>query len=103
MKKIFEKIKEKTINFCKWIWVQVKDWHNLLILLIVAAVFFCICVVAATFIMFLADGKLHIIAGTAAVLAFWAGPFTPFWPICIAATLGIRQFIDKIWKPTHKK
>lgn len=31
-----------------------------------------------------------------AYLAFWAGPFTPFFPMCIAITLGIRRIVDKI-------
>lgn len=31
-----------------------------------------------------------------AYLAFWAGPFTPFFPLCIVVTLFIkRKFIDK--------
>lgn len=31
-----------------------------------------------------------------AYLAFWAGPFTPFFPMCIAITLGIKRFFEKL-------
>lgn len=31
-----------------------------------------------------------------AVLAFWAAPFTPFFPLCISLTLALRKFILKI-------
>ncbi len=97
------KFKEKIINFCKWIWLQVKDWHNLIILGVVFPCFFALCVLIVAFALFLADGKIHLIIATSSVIAFWVGPFTPFWPICIAITLGIRKFIDSIWKPKHKK
>lgn len=96
MKDIFNKLKLKAINFCKWIWHQVKDWHNLVILLVVAAAVFVLCVAVVTAVMFFADTKIHILAATAAVIAFWMGPFTPFWPLCIAITLAIRKIIDKI-------
>lgn len=99
MKKIFQKI----VDFCKWIWSQVKDWHNLIILLIVAPLFFCLCVFLVALVLFFTDGKIHIIVAASSVTAFWAGPFTPFWPLCIAITLAIRRFIDSIWKPKHKK
>ena len=98
MKKIWNKI----VTFFKWIWIQVKDWHNLVILAIVAPLLFCLCVLLITVALFFTDGKIHLIIATSTVLAFWAGPFTPFWPLCIAITLGIRKFIDCIWKPKHK-
>ena len=34
------KIKEKIIRFIKCILIQEKDWHNLVLLLIIAAAFF---------------------------------------------------------------
>ncbi len=96
-------IKRKIINFFKWIWKQVKDWHNLIILAIVAPAFFALCVFLVALALFFTDGKIHLIIAGSTVIAFWVGPFTPFWPICIAITLGIRKFIDSIWKPKHKK
>lgn len=98
-----DKIKQKVINFIKWIWQQIKDWHNLVILLIVSAAFFCLCVFLVAVALFIIDKQIHIIYASSLVIAFWMGPFTPFWPICIAATLGIRKFIDSFWKPKHNK
>ena len=31
-----------------------------------------------------------------AYLAFWAGPFTPFFPVCIAITLFLKKAIKKL-------
>lgn len=28
-------------------------------------------------------------------LVFWAGPFTPFFPICIAITLAIKRWSER--------
>ncbi len=92
-----KKIKSKVLNFFKWIWNQVKDWHNLVILLIVAAVLFLICLFIVALGLFLIDKKIHLITAGGIVLAFWMGPFTPFWPLCIAITLGIRKFIEIIF------
>lgn len=98
-----EKVKRKIINFLKWIWIQVKDWRNLAILCVVAPVFFCLCVFLVALGLFFTDGKIHLIIATSTVLAFWMGPFTPFWPLCIAITLGIRKFIEIIWRPKNLK
>ena len=74
MKKILIKIK----NFFKWIWQQVKDWHNLAILFFVAASLFLLCVFLLGMVLFFTDGKFHFITAFSLVFAFWAGPFTPF-------------------------
>lgn len=94
-----DKIKQKVINFINWILKQVKDWHNLIILAIVAPALFLFCIFLVTLALFFTDGKIHLIISASTVLAFWMGPFTPFWPLCIAITLGIRKFIDSIWRP----
>ena len=31
-----------------------------------------------------------------AYLVFWAGPFTPYFPLCIAITLSLKKLIEKI-------
>lgn len=97
------KIWNKILNFFKWILFQLKDWHNLVILAVVTPLLFCLSILLIAFGLFFADGKIHLILATSTALAFWAGPFTPFWPLCIGITLGIRKFIDSIWKPKHIK
>lgn len=97
MKPLLLKIKSKVIAFCKWIWSEVKDWHNLVLLLIVAAAFLVLCIIAVTLALIFIDGKIHIIYAVGVVIAFWVGPFTPFWPICIAVTLFISRFLKKFF------
>ncbi len=36
-------------------------------------------------------------------LAFWAGPFTPFFPLCIAITLGIKKIMRKVFQKKAEK
>lgn len=31
-----------------------------------------------------------------AYLVFWAGPFTPYFPLCIAITLSLKKLIEII-------
>ncbi len=36
-------------------------------------------------------------------LVFWAGPFTPFFPVCVAVTLGVRRLIVRLMKRGGRK
>jgi hypothetical protein len=36
-------------------------------------------------------------------LVFWAGPFTPYFPLCIAITLGIKKLFDKFKSKRDKR
>ena len=54
---------------------------------------------------------LHILFGikwgsvvATAYMAFWAGPFTPFFPLCIAITFAIKKLLEKagIWRVKPK-
>ena len=87
------KIIKKIINFFKWLWIQIKDTKNLIILLIVTLIMsspMWICTAIGLI------GNFPVLTGIAAAyFAFWLGPATPFWPLCIAITLLIRRIIDK--------
>lgn len=83
----------------KWIWEQVNDWHNLVILLVVAFIFSGMPLYILGFIF--GATHLHLIAS--GIIAFWVGPFTPFWPLCIAITLFIRRIFDKKWAEKQKE
>ena len=39
-KKLFEKLKNKFINFCKWVWSECKDWHTLVLFAIVVVLMY---------------------------------------------------------------
>ena len=87
-------IKIKVINFFKWIWTQLKDWHNLVILWVVFLVMTSPIWVCG--ILGLINNSAVLLGIAGGYLAFWLGPATPFWPLCIAITLLIRKVIEKI-------
>lgn len=101
VKKFFQKIWVKIKNFFKWLWEQLKDWRTLVIFIIVLLVMYF---PAYGFYILSIIFKNGWFAGIAtAYIAFWAGPFTPFFPLCIAITFGIKKIFLKIKERIHKK
>jgi len=94
MKELFIKLKNKFIKFCKWVWQECKDWHTVVIFAVVVVVMYS--PVWGGYLCHAIFGWKWCSVMATAYLAFWAGPFTPFFPLCIAITLGIRRIIDKI-------
>lgn len=93
IKKIFNRTKEKVKNFLKWIWRECKDGRTLALLLVVITI-----VYSPVWLGYI----LHWIFGwswagivATAMLAFWAGPFSPFFVLCISITLGIKRLFEK--------
>lgn len=100
MGKIIKRIWGKFLSFLKWLWMQLKDWRTLIIFIVVLLVMYF---PTYGFLLFSLIFKNPWFAGAATVYAaFWAGPFTPFFPICIALTLGIKKIISKIAKKKNK-
>lgn len=90
------KMKKRFKEFLISIWAQLKDKTNLII-------FACVLVVvyAPTWLIGLLGlifQNLGMIAFAGVYAAFWAGPFTPFFPVVIAITFAIRKIFDKIKK-----
>lgn len=98
---MFEKLKNKFINFCKWIWSECKDWHTLVLLIIVVVLMYTP-VWGGYLLHLLFDVKWGSAVATA-YLAFWAGPFTPYFPLCITITFAIKRLIEKISGKKNKK
>lgn len=97
MKKLWLKCKA----FIRWILKQLKDKTNILIFIIVFLV-----LSSEVWIPYL----LAIITGNkwwwgigSACWTFWLAPFTPFLPLCIAITFGVRKIVDKIQDKHNKK
>lgn len=97
MKKLWLKCK----TFIRWILKQLKDKTNILIFIIVFLV-----LSSEVWIPYL----LAIITGNkwwwgigSACWAFWLAPFTPFLPLCLAITFGVRKIVDKIRDKHNKK
>ena len=94
IKDLLIKLKNKFIKFCKWIWKECKDWKTVVIFAIVVVIMY-----SPVWGGYLCHALFHwkwCSVMATAYLAFWAGPFTPFFPMGIAITLGIRRIIDKI-------
>lgn len=94
IKELFIKLKNKFIKFCKWVWEECKDWHTVVIFAIVVVVMY-----SPVWGGYLCHALFHwkwCSVMATAYLAFWAGPLTHFFPMCIAMTLGILRIVDKI-------
>ena len=90
MKRLWNKI----VSVWKWLWKQLKDWHNLVIFAIVFVVLSS--EIWVPYLIGIITGDKYWFAIGSACWAFWLAPFTPFLPLCIAITLGIRKIIDHI-------
>ena len=77
-------IKQKVIDIWNWLKKECKDWKTLL-------VFMCVVIIMYTpvwlgyllYFMFKWNWCLVMASVTA---AFWFGPLTPFFPLCIGIT-----------------
>ena len=83
------KLKDKFIRFCRWVWQECKDTKTFLLLLLVIAVVYS--PVWGGYLLYTAFGWKWASVMASACLLFWAGPFTPFFPICIGITLSIKR------------
>ena len=89
LKKIWSKIK----SLLFYIKSECSDWRTIILFIIVMAVVYS--PVWGFYLIFFLTGAKWALAAGSAVLAFWAGPFTPFFPICIAITLAIKKLFTK--------
>ncbi len=87
------KLKEKCIRFCRWLWQECRDIKTLLLLLAVIAVVYS--PVWGGYLLYGLFGWQWASVMASACLLFWAGPFTPFFPICIAITLSIKRWAGR--------
>ena len=75
-----------------------KDWRNWLIFAAVYAVMTS--PTWAGWLLFLVTGDPWHLTYSSAYMAFWALPFTPLIPLCIAVTLGIRRLMKRKKPPS---
>lgn len=85
---------QKIRRFVRGILDDCKDVRTLILLAVVIVVVYSP-VWLCYLLYYLFRWRWCLVAATT-VLAFWAGPFTPFFPLCIAITLWIkRHFLKK--------
>lgn len=88
-------LKEKVINFLSWLKEECKDWRTFVILICVIIVMYF--PVWGGYLMYFIFKWNWSLVMANIMLAFWAGPITPFFPIAIAITLAIKRII-RIYK-----
>lgn len=90
---MFRKLWEKVKAFFRWILDECRDWRTVVLLIaVVAAVYSPVWV---GYLLKLIFGWRWAAVMATAVLVFWAGPFTPFFPVCVALTLAIKKWWEK--------
>ena len=102
---MISKLKDKFIRFCRWVWQECKDTKTFLLLLMVIAVVYS--PVWGGYLLHAIFGWKWASIMASACLVFWAGPFTPFFPICVGITLSIKRWVGRKSKqdnaPTAQK
>ena len=88
-----EKLKVRIIRFFKWIKEECKDWRTFAIMICVAAVVYF--PTWGGYLLYAIFGWKWCLAMATASLVFWAGPFTPFFPLCIAIAFFIKKLMKK--------
>ena len=89
-----------------WIFYNIRDWRTAIIFVIVFLVVSSeVWIPYLIGVIFWANEPLRISmfsVGSACWL-FWLGPFTPFLPLCMFLTIGIKALFDKITKRRKNK
>ncbi len=96
LKSLWKKVIFEVKRFFRYIWRECKDWRTIPILLVVMTIVYS--PVWLCYLLYVLFGLNWCLAVATACLAFWAGPFTPFFPLCIAITCGIKRLIFKMPK-----
>ena len=91
-----KKLWKKTQALWSVLWRQLKDRTNIIIFVCVLAVVYSPTWLVGLLGLILRNGSMLGIA--TAYAAFWAGPFTPFFPVVFGITFAIRKVVDKIHK-----
>ena len=101
MKKLYLKIKNKVVDFFKWVWKECRDWRTILLLGVV-----CLVLSAPIWVLYLLSILFHwqwaFIAATV-IWAFWMLPGAPFFAIAVSITLGIRKLVESRRKKRKQK
>lgn len=87
-KETHNKKEHKILN---WLKEECKDWRTFFIFILVLIIMYTP-VWLGYLLYYIFNFKWCMVMATV-VLTFWAGPFTPFFPIAIAITLFIKKIM----------
>ena len=90
---MIQKLKAKIAAFFRWLWGECRDWRTVILLIGVMAVVYSPVWVGYLLKLIFGWNRAAIMA--TAVLVFWAGPFTLFFPLCVALTLAIKRLMER--------
>ena len=96
MKKLFNWAITKIKEFLRWIWQECKDWRTIVLLSVVILIVYSP-VWGGYLLFWIFRWKWALILATAC-LAFWAGPFSPFFVLCVSITLGLKKLFRRLRK-----
>ena len=89
-----------------WLWVNIRDWHTALIFILVVVVVSC-----EVWVPYLIGAimwnnepvRISMFSIGSACWIFWLGPGTPFLPLCIGITIGIKALFKKKKQKRYEK
>ncbi len=84
---------KKTHNLGKWLKEECTDWKTLVVFLCVVAVVYM--PVWGGYLLYYMFKWNWCLAMASITFTFWVGPFTPFFPICIAITLFLKKIMEQ--------
>ena len=85
-------VKQKAINVLAWLKKECKDWKTLIVLICVIIIMY-IPVWLGYLLYFIFKWNWCLVMASVTA-AFWFGPLTPFFPLCIAITLSIKKVMQ---------
>ena len=91
----------KIRNFFAKLFNSLKDKTNIIIFIIVFLVLSS--EVWVMYLLYFITNNVWFLGIGSACWAFWLAPFTPFLPLCIAITFGVRKLYNKLTKRSVKK
>lgn len=80
----------------KWIWVNIRDLKTAIIFIIVFLVLASEVWVPYLLGLIFINVRAALWSFGTLCWAFWLGPGTPFLPLCIGTTIGIKALFNKI-------
>ncbi|MCD8371892.1 MAG: hypothetical protein LUD27_01155 [Clostridia bacterium] len=95
-KGIVRRLYDRAMRFIQWIFDQLKDRLSIAIFIFVLIVMYSPCWLCM--LLYSIFGFPTLLAVSTAYMAFWAGPFTPFFPMCFAITFALRKLLGKLFK-----
>lgn len=95
------KLRDKLIRFLKWIKKECGNKETIILFAVVVVVMYA--PVWGGYLLYAVFGWKWCFGLASAYLALWAGPFTPFFPLCVAITLFLRNLFRKHKEHKAKK